>query len=295
MGGIEVKTDINMGDEKAPLPLITLLLLISGVFGILLFIKSLDGVDYQAGIVLPAAAVLCCAVWYNYARHKKLFLAILLVVTAGCCLSAFLLWDVLAVQTVHIVNSLQGKSEPALMQITETALLLAAILVMLLFALECLVKSHAVLYAFTTMLLFIAPLLGVRMNVETVFLLFLFQLAFWVIQIAGNWRNKQLIAGTRNRIEGKSGIAVSIAVVLTFLIAIPLVISQAEKLYNYVYTAEGFVYRSLNTMSGRAGEPVAGGRISRRNNYPTGAAHLTLTASKQPTETLYLRGFGSVK
>lgn len=291
MGGIEVKTDLRMGDEKAPLPLITLLLLMSGVFGILLFIKSLDGVDYQAQIVFPAAAVLCCAIWYNYARHKKLFWAILLVITAGCCLSALLLWDVLAVQTAHIVNSLQGKSEPALMQITETAFLLAVIMVMLLFVLECLMKSHAVLYAFTTMLLFIAPLLGVRMNVETVFLLLLFQLAFWVMQIAGSWRNKQLIAGSRNRIERKSGIAVSIAVVLTFLIAIPLVISRAEKLYNYVYTAEGFVYRSLNTMSGRAGEPVAGGRISRRNNYPTGAAHLMLTASKQPTETLYLRGF----
>lgn len=297
MGRIEVKTDISLSDknEKIPLPLVTLLLLTAGVFGILLFIRSLDGVEYQMKVVLPAAAFLCCAVWYCYAKHKKLFWVILLMLTAGCALSVILLWDVLTSQTTYIVNSLLGEPAFEPVQITETALLLAAILSVLLFVLECLIKSHAVLYVFTTMLLLIAPFFGIRANVETVFLLLLFQLAFWGIQTAGSGRKKKLIAGSRNRLAGKSGFVISIAVVLTFSAALPLVITQAEKLYNYVYMAEGFVSREMNTMSGRAGELVRGGSINRGNNYPTGTVHLSLTVLTQPTETLYLRGFSGGK
>ena len=289
MGRIEVKTDINLSDKK--LPLVTLLLLTAGVFGILLLIKSLDGVEYQLEVVLPAAAVFCCTVWYCYAKHKKLFWVILLMVTAGCALSAFLLRNVLTAQSDYIVSSFLGESKLESMQVTETALLLAAILSVLLFVLECLMKNHAVLYVFTTMLLLIAPFLGIHANMEAVFLLILFQLAFWGVQTAGSQRNKQLIAGSRNRLVGKSGIVIGIAVVLTFSAALPLVITQAEKLYHYVYMAEGFVTRRLNTMSGRAGDLVMGGSITRGNNYPTGTAHLSLSVLTQPTEPLYLRGF----
>lgn len=53
-----------------------------------------------------------------------------------------------------------------------------------------------------------------------------------------------------------------------------------------------FVYRSISNLSGRSQEPITGGAVSRGNNYRTGTAHLELTASERPTQTLYLRGFG---
>lgn len=291
MGRIKVKTDINAGDRKAPLPFVIYLFLTAGVFGILLFLKSLNGIEYQTGVVLPAAAVLCCVVWYSYAKHKKLFWVVLLVLIVGCCLAIFLLRNVLAAQTVYIVGCLLGVPGLEPMQVTETMLLLAAILAVLLFVMECLIKSHAALYVFTTVLLLSAPFFGIRTNMGIVLLLFLFQMAFWGIQIAGKHKNRKLIAGSWSRLAGGSGIVISITIVLAFFIVLLLVIFGAEKLYTPVYMADGFVHRRLNIVSGRAVSLVTGGRINLGNNYPTGAAHLGITAYAQPTETLYLRGF----
>lgn len=292
MRGIEVKLKVEKTRSGEHLPLVTFILLLAGVFGVLLFLKLLNGVDYAAGIVFPMAAVLCFALWFCYARYRKLFYLLVAAVLLVCVPSASTQWDTLYGQISHIKASLSGEAELATVSVTHLALLLAAASALLLFALECVVKNHALLYILTTAFLLSSPLLGIHATVETVFLFFLFQVSFWAVQIATRRGRKRPFASADFRHAGQAGVAASLAAVLAFFVALPVVLSFSEEIFQSVYDAEGFAFRTASHLTGKAGEPITGGRISTGNNYRTGAEHLTLIATRQPTETLYLRGFG---
>ena len=292
MRRIEVKLKAEKTRSGERLPLVTLLLLLAGVFGILLFMKLLRGVDYAAGIVFPAAAALCFALWFCYARYRKLFFVLVTAVLLVCVWSVTTRWDALYEQLSHIKTSLSGEAELATESVTHLALLLASASALLLFALECVVKNHALLYLLTSAFLLSAPLLGIHATVETVFLFFLFQTSFWAVQIAARRGRSRPFAPVAFRGASRTGIAASLAAVLAFSVALPVVLSFSEQIFQSVYDAEGFVFRTASSLTGKASEPITGGKISTGNNYRTGAEHLMLTATRQPTETLYLRGFG---
>lgn len=275
--------------EREALPLATLLLLIAGAFGILLLLQSPDGVDYAGWFVLPVTALFCWGLWYSYSHRKKLCYALILASLLLCGLVVFNWWELFLEQLLHVRRSLQGGTSR--MQVTQLATLFAILLSLLLFAAECLVRSHALLYLGTTALLLFSPLLGIHANVGTVFLLVLFQLAFWAIRIASRRGKKALVAPARSRLAGKSAVAFGLLLLIVFFTAVPLVSALEDLFYNTAYTAESVVRENVRKLTHRASKPVTGGKISMGNNYRTGAEHLYLVANALPTETLYLRGF----
>lgn len=291
MYGIKVKIKNEELHERERLPLVTLLLLLAGVFGIMLFLKSLNGIDYRTEIVLPVIAALCFVIWFSYSRYRKLFCALAITAFFVCGLTVVIEWNTLAVQFSHIKSSLSGEID-ATASITLFALLFAVALSFVLFAAEYLIKNHTLLYILTTALLLLSPLLGIRANAETVFLLILFQAAFWTVQTAARRGQKAPFASARFRRSHKVGSYAVLALVIAFAVALPIVMSFSEQLFQLVYEAEGYVVRSVSNLTGKASEPITGGKISSGNNYRTGTVHLNITASSQPTETLYLRGFG---
>ena len=291
MHGIKIKIRSEKPRNEECLPLAALLLLLAGVFGIMLFLKSLNGIDYSAWIVLPVTAMLCFAIWFSYSRYRKLFYALAIASFAVCGLTAAINWSALYGQILHIKGSLSGEPETSA-SVTLFALLFGVVLSFVLFAAEYLIKNHTLLYILTTALLLISPLLGIRASVETVFLLIIFQAAFWALQTAARRGQKAPFAFVSYRRADKVGNYMILALVIVFSAALPLVTAFSGQLFQFAYDAEGYAARSVSSLTGKASEPVTGGKISSGNNYRTGTAHLMITASAQPTQTLYLRGFG---
>ena len=287
--GIRIRSSSEETGEKRR-PVAALLFLYAGVCGMISFLHALEGISFSAWAVYVAAAVLCGLIWYCYGR-KKAFLLLVLVSAMLCQTAVFLMGNTFHAQAAHMVECIAdgGTAEP--MSVTETAVLLTVAVSFVMAVFEFLMKSHFVLYLLTTGLLLLSPLLGVRAGVGEILLIALFQAAFWAMEIADLVHGRGGFSGKRS-LSGKSGIAAGLLLAAVFLIVFPAVAAHTEGLYGVVYDAEGEVYRAMSRLSGRAGEPVKGGKIGRGNNYRTGTAHLELEASVQPSETLYLRGFG---
>ena len=289
---IEITADRKNMPGEGKAPVVLLLFLIAGVLGILLFFKSFHSVDYPSWLILPAAVVLCWTIWYSFLYYQKWFFILLFATILVCTFAAWLKWDVLREQVIHVKGSLQGDAELENMQVTLLALLLTVVLSFLLFTAEYLMKSHGLLYLFITLFLLLSSFINIHVNVETVFLLALFQLTFWAIHLTQGYSTKvRASVFLRTRLAGKSGISIGLTFAISFSVVLALVMTFSQQLYDSVYEAEGYVYRSIQNLSGNANAPITGGRISRGNLYRTGTEHLLLTTSRKPTETLYLRGF----
>ena len=289
MRGIKIKTKATKTSGNEPLPIVTLLLLLAGVFGILLLIRSSEGITFPLWAVFSISAALCAGLWYSFPRNRQLFYALILGVLLLCVLFAWYLRDDLWEQILHVQRSFGGNARE--MRVTLLAVLSAVLLSILLFILEFWAKCHVLVYLLTSALLLASPLLGIQVNLGTVFLLLLFQLAFGVIGVASKQGKKGSLTASKSRLAGKSAVAFALILLLVFLTALPLVSHYDDAFYASVYMAEDFVRGNLRHLTGKASKPVTGGKISSGNNYRFGTEHLYLTSNAQPTETLYLRGF----
>ena len=289
MRGIRIKTKASKASGRESLPVVTLLLLLAGVFGMLLLFRSPAGITFSLWVVFPLTAGVCWGLWYSFPRNRRLFYALILGVLSLCGLSAWYLRENLWVQILHVQRSFQGSEER--MHVTLLALLFAVLLSLLLFLLECWARCHTPVYLLTSALLLASPLLGIEASLGTVFLLLLFQLAFRAIRVASRQGKKGSLITAKSRLAGKSAMAFALILALVFLTALPLVIFFSNTFYDSVYTAEEMVRENLHHLTGKASKPITGGKISSGNNYRFGTEHLYLTANTLPTETLYLRGF----
>lgn len=292
MFDIKITTTRKKPSGEGKAPMVLLLFLIAGVLGLLLFVKSLEGIDYQEWLVLPAAILVCWAIWYSFFRHKKLFFLLFFLAVIGCGLVVWRQPDVLWEQTVHVMNVFIQEAELESIQVTQLGLLLAVLLPFFLFILEFLLKSNGILYLLITTLLFLPTFFGIQMKVEIVFLLVVFQLAFWTIHLtAGRSKKKRASGFSRLRLAGKSGVVISLLFVVIFSIVLSFVMIFPEQLFDSVYETEGYVYRSIQNLSDDASNPITGGQINQGNNYHTGVEQLKIYTDELPTEPLYLRGF----
>ena len=230
MFGIKITTTKKKPSGERKAPVVLLLFLIVGVLGILLFLKSLDGIDYQGWIVLPAAIVVCWAVWYSYFRRKIMFFLLFFFVVIGYGLVVWRLPDMLREQIVHVLNVFVQEAELGSIQVTQLVLLLAILLPFLIFILEFLLKNHGILYLLTTVLLFLPAFFGIQLKVEIIFLLVLFQLAFWTVHLtAGRSKKKRASGFSRLKLAGKSGVAVSLLFIVTFFVVLSFVMFFSEQ------------------------------------------------------------------
>lgn len=294
--GIRIRNGSGETREKKR-PLAALLFLYAGVCGIMSFLHSLEGISFSGWVVYTIAAVLCGLIWYTCYGRKKAFLLLALASVMICQTAVFLIGDTFREQAAHIMECITDGGDTEPMQVMETTILLTVAVSFIMAVFEFLIKSHLVLYLLTTGLLLLSPLWGVRAGVWEILLVAIFQAAFWVMEIAdlvhkrGAFHGRRAFHG-RHNLSGKSSITAGLILMAVFLAVFPIVAAHTEELYGFVYDAEGEAYRTMSRLSGRAGELVTGGKIGRGNNYRTGTAHLELEATVEPSETLYLRGFG---
>ena len=292
MAKFRLNVNTAQAKEREPLPFVTFVFLLAGVLGMLLLFRSPAENDYSAAVVLPFAVILCWAIWFTYNRSKTAFWCLTAASAAACILVPLIMGDVFSAQLLHVIFSLTSDNSPQPMELTELALFLTVILSFGLFVMEGPGRSHALLYLFTTALLLFAPIIDIKANIETAFLLVIFQLSFWTIMSVTR-ENKKTMLFTKHRLKlaGSSAVALCLALTIAFLAVFPFVAANSAELFDSVYTVEGFIYRTVDNMTGRSEKLVAGGQINNGNNYPTGTPHLEVTVDRLPTESIYLRGF----
>lgn len=304
MDGIEIgtgKQEEKREDRSSPAELVFFM---AGVFGLLLFLHSLDGVRIHALAIYPFAGLLGGALWLSWNRKRRLFYLLLSVMLPAGVLYAYLLRDTLRLQLGGLLDRFaSGKGgEPA--DITQTAVLAAAVLTIVLFLLECVMEKHGICLFLTALPLLMLPMLSVReedaaspagiraARLACYPLLLLFQIAFQVIRHTGKGRGSHSLSGVgRPRLSIKGcAVAAGLFGAAVLAAAVPVLLHQ-DALYGLVYGVEGYVTRTFRNVTGLAQEANADGRVSRGNNYRTGTVQLVLRTDIQPTATLYLKGF----
>lgn len=292
MAKFRLNVNTAQAKEREPLPLVTFIFLLAGVLGILLLFRSPAANDYAAALVLPFTVFICWAIWFTYNKSKKMFWLFTVVCSVGCLLALIIFHRVFGLQLFHVIRLLFTDDSLETTDLTALAMLLSVLLSFGIFGMECPGRSHALLYLFTTALLLFAPIIDIKANIETVLLLLLFQLSFWTIMSVTR-ENKKTMLFTKRRLKlaGSCAAALCLAAVISFLAIFPFVTSLSSSLFDSVYAVEGFIYRSLDNLTGRSEQLVAGGQINNGNNYPTGTPHLEVTVDSLPTESIYLRGF----
>lgn len=304
MDGIEIgtgKQEEKREDRSSPAELVFFM---AGVFGLLLFLHSLDGVRTHMLMVFSLAGLLGGALWLSWNRNRGLFYLLLSVMLPAGILYACLLRDTLRLQIGGLLDRLASGTGGEQADITQTALLLAAVLTIVLFLLECVMEKHGICLFLTALPLLVLPMLSVReedaaspagiraVRLVCYALILLFQIAFQVIRNTGKGKGSHSLFGIRRPQLSMKGCAAAAGLFGTVVLAasIPVLLNQ-EVLYELVYGVEGYVTRTFRNVTGLAQEASADGRISRGNNYRTGTVQLILQTDAQPTEMLYLKGF----
>ena len=260
------------------------LFLLSGVLGILLLLRQIESISFDLWVIFPVSVLLCAALWYCFYRSISLLAGVLGLLLVVCGFAVFRLRDLLPKQLWQIVTAVSHNPESASMEVTETILLFAVVIMILMFWLECLGRCHGLLFFLMMALLLFSELMKINITIGALLFISLFQWGFWAVRLPAGSKGS-------SGIKIKAGIASVLLVSAAFAAACLAVSRFSQTLYTPAYRAEEFVYRMLSGLSNGAGSSYVTGQISRGNHYETGTEHLTLTVSAKPSETLYLRGF----
>lgn len=268
-------------------------LLLAGVSGILLLLRSVPAVSFSEALVFPGTAFFCLILWGLFVFRRKWFRATVLIsVLAGAAAALFAGREVRE-QARALLAGLTDSAVQGETDITILVCLAAVLISVVFFLLEMELNGHWILCAAVTVCLVSAPLFGVRPGIGAVLLCLIFEVMIWVgnrTADRGTEDGRKADGGTKSA-RMREGVFTGAA--LSVLICISVIITSlwGTELAGGVYSAEGFVYRSLQRITGRAQEPASSGMVSRGNNYRTGETQITVTVLDQPGETLYLQGF----
>ena len=160
-------------------PLTALLFLITGVYGVMLYLWSIPGITFSGRMVCLLSAALCIVLWYSYFYGGRLFAFLIVIVSVISCVSGFMMKNRLMMQLAQIAEGISGKADEEIISVTEIVLLLAVGISIVLFVFEIILQRHSVLYLLISGLLFLGPLFGIRLKTGTVILAAFFQIAFW--------------------------------------------------------------------------------------------------------------------
>ncbi|MCI8371232.1 MAG: hypothetical protein HFI75_02340 [Lachnospiraceae bacterium] len=291
MQGVEIRNISEMNDRDSKQSITALVFLLTGVYGIILFLHSLEGITFTGWIYLLTA---CFAwmVWYTFYYKRRWFYCIL-VLTVLCTGIAVWWQPVLFLEQMgQLAKSITKEAGSVTTSVSELVLLLSVLLSFIVFIFEFIIHNHILLYMLTTELLLLPPLTGIQTHMGVIVLLVLFQLAFWTVHTMGTERGRLQLSGIKkHRLSAKSSMSMGAIIIVAFLAAFPIVFYFSEEFYHSVYEIEGYVSRALDHLTGRAGNLMANGEISRGNNYKTNTAQLELVISEKPKENIYLRGF----
>ena len=271
-------------------------LLLAGVSGILLLLRSVPAVAFFEALVFPGTAFFCLVLWGLFVFRRNWFRAAALISVLAA--AALLAGTEVREQGRALLAGLTDSAVQTETDVTLIVCLAAGLISVVFFLLEMEWNGHWILCAAVTVCLVSAPLFGVRPGIGAVLLCLIFE----VMILVGN-RTADRDTANRNKTNGgtadgrtsavrvRAGVFTGAA--LSVLICISFIITSlwGTELAGGVYSAEGFVYRSLQRITGRAQEPASNGTVSRGNNYRTGETQITVTLLDEPGETLYLQGF----
>lgn len=268
-----------------------LLLLLTGIYGILFLFLPVEELSWNPWLVYPAAAVLAAGLWglSLLKRRWPLRLAILLLLAVfgvplfqGAGLRS---------QLMLIFRCVLGQGQAGGLEATDGMVFLGAAVSLLVFLLEHLCRTHWPLYLLTSLLVLVCPLLGIHCGLAGIFLLLAFQVVFWAVHGLKRAERKKRGAGSSSQsMTGKMGVISLTAVSALFGVSCLAVGWNSDALFGAAYQAEGAVQRALRQITGEFQNPSSG-LISRGNLYPAGTEQLELRTDREPGETLYLKGF----
>ncbi len=263
-----------------------LLFLLFGVYAILSALSAVDGVVFSAWLVYLTPVLTGTLLWIAYYKVKNrwFFRGTVLAELLLCGGYTAVCFDSLKEQAIALFACLTGEVIDETVTITSLAVLFGALLTLLFFGFELILKSHIILYILTTLLLILTPMLRVRLSVFDLAMLFLFQFFFWGLTW-GEHRQKSDKSSRQAR-------TLWVALPAVFVLAVGLAVYFQDALFNLSYEIEGDITRTINQETGAASVSVANGRISGGNRYQTGTEQLSIHVSRMPEQSLYLRGFG---
>ena len=273
-------------------------LLLAGVSGILLLFRSVPAVAFSEALVFPGTFFFCLVLWGLFVFRRNWFRAAALISVLVAAAAALSAGTEVRGQGRALLAGLTDSAVQTETDVTLIVCLAAGLISVVFFLLEMEWNGHWILCAAVTVCLVSAPLFGVRPGIGAVLLCLIFAVMIWV----GN-RTADRDTANRNKTNGgtadgrtsavrvRAGVFTGAA--LSVLICVSVIITSlwGTELAGGVYSAEGFVYRSLQRITGRAQEPASNGTVSRGNNYRTGETQITVTLLDEPGETFYLQGF----
>lgn len=282
MYGITVVTEKKKKEKQNGYPMIALLCLIMGVYGILQLLESLTWAVYSKELLYVISGGLSIFLWYFFFYHKRFFKFFMLALSIFFVTAVYLWREQLWRQGIQIANIFLGESTEAVV-VNEWMVLLTVFVTTGMFAVEILLQNHTFLYLLTSALLLISPFAGVHPQVGAVVLIIIFQVSFWVMLLTKGSDQKKL--------RGKSLQVMAAVLTLCFFTVYLLGPYYEQHLYNLAFDLEEHIYHSIDHILGKNENQIADGTISNGNIYQDGTVQLEVVDSGQPSETMYLRAF----
>jgi hypothetical protein len=286
--------NMRYGQGRRMYSALSILFFLSGIFGMLMAVGTVDGVEYEKRLVYSTAAALCIVLWLlaRLARPVLPWVLDIVVLADGY----FILSDVvnIAEELRSIGYNASNMHEEALKHaedVTKVMLLFTIALVVLLFAFEFVLESHIVSVVLTTALLVLAPVLGVKLSLLNLLLFAVFLFCLMAMHVTGRGRGRSLTEERRVGLSGYIGLVTAIVTSLAFLAAVPITSRYKEQLYEFVFQAEENVSSLSRSISRRLNLGRNSGYINRGNNYRSDAPVIHLDFDKLPEDAVYLKTF----
>lgn len=264
---------------------IVVLFLPTGV--ILTLLESLGGITFSLTFCMTIGLCTVAFLYVLHSLHRVVYWLSLFVLVMGIVLycrdnGAFIYEDV--VQAIPAIILEGGTAR----NITNTMGFFTVLFSTLLFVGEYSFGMHGLVSVVVLCMTIGLLMVGAELSVLSVIVLLLFFVVFALRKTMFIEKKAiQLLPETKKRLWSSFMIATSSLIVVSFLVS--SLFSSA--LTTPAYTAEGWITRTLQEMSGVGDLPEANGQINYGNNYKTGETELVLVTTEQPTETMYIRGF----
>lgn len=208
------------------------------------------------------------------------------VVPAAAGLFLYYRWETLYPQFWQIGTSIVGTAvnKPFL----EAAIYAMLVFAYLVFLLELRLRRHAIFFILNGLLLWFLISWRVEISAIGVVLFLIAQFGFFALPSAVSQERKKV----RPWDFLLGGLPVSVLCVLVlYAVAARQIPQHSESLFQGVYALENHIYRTAARIIQSQAKLVSNGKVSRGNNYQTGASVLELHLSDMPSEYLYLKGF----
>ncbi len=318
-GKADPSRELNKGRQLAA-QLLRLIILLSGMAGLLLYAEGLWGVRFSFWQAFGAAAAVSIVLWIAHLTMDKGFPTFATSLLAVLLLLVYRNRSLITRQIGFLGRLITIQEYGQTLTVSTTVMFAAALFAMLLFVFEFRWEKHWVVYFVFTGILLTAPILGADVTALKLLPLLIFQIAFWAEKATGTGFGKRLLSEKRRLVlSAGSALVTAVLIALSFLVAVPLtnylkdnMIEAAKELLENLEPQEGEENGPLpgDNQGGDSPVPTTAhreeteaetlpaeeenqddGRINRGNLHQGEDVAMRVEVSQMPTEILYLKGY----